>query len=121
MPVLAGVGLRALIEAICTDQKAKGRKLEKKIDAMASMGVLAKAQSDLLHSHRFLGNVAAHRIEAANPAELIAALDIAETMIKTIYILPHLGASIRTGKRPVHATPPPAGSGPASGPTPAGP
>ena len=99
MPVLAGVGLRALIEAMCNDHKAKGKDLQAKINAMASMGVLAKAQSDLLHTHRFLGNVAAHEIEAAHPRELIAAIDIAETMIKTIYVLPHLSASIKTGKK----------------------
>lgn len=99
LPVLAGIGLRALIEAMCTDHQAKGKDLRAKINAMASMGVLAKAQSDLLHTHRFLGNVAAHEIEAAHPRELIAAIDIAETMIKTIYILPHLSASIKTGKK----------------------
>lgn len=99
LPVLAGIGLRALIEALCTDHKAKGKDLRAKINAMASMGVLAKAQSDLLHTHRFLGNVAAHEIEAAHPRELIAAIDIAETMIKTIYILPHLNNSIKTGRK----------------------
>ncbi|MDD5261324.1 MAG: DUF4145 domain-containing protein [Methylacidiphilales bacterium] len=98
MPILAGVGLRALIEAMCNNHNAKGTGLQEKINAMASMGVLSKMQSDMLHTHRFLGNIAAHEIEAAHPRELIAAIDIAETMIKTLYILPHLNDSIRTGK-----------------------
>jgi len=39
MPVLAGMGIRTLVEAICNDCKAGGNGLEEKISWLASRGV----------------------------------------------------------------------------------
>lgn len=64
------------------------------------MGWLSQKQAETLHMHRFMGNVAAHEIQAPKPQELIAALDIAETLLKTIYILPDMADSIKTGRKP---------------------
>ena len=100
LPVLSAIGLRALIEAICKDQGVKAANLEKLIDGLATNGILSEAQAKILHSHRFLGNVAAHEIESARPKELIAALEIAEAMLRTIYVLPGLSAQIKTGRNP---------------------
>lgn len=97
--ILAAIGLRTLIEGVCTDQKVKGPTLENKIDALSSDGVLSSNQAKILHAHRFLGNVAAHEIEPAKSQELVVALDIAETLLKTIYILPKLADAITTGKK----------------------
>jgi hypothetical protein len=98
LALLSAIGLRTLIEAICHDQKAKGKNLERLIDSMAELGVLSKKQADILHSHRFLGNVAAHEITAPQPAELIAAIEIAETILKTLYVIPKLEKDIKTGR-----------------------
>nr|MBF0681735.1 DUF4145 domain-containing protein [Pseudomonas sp.] len=100
LPVLTAIGLRALIEAICKDQCVNAGNLEKLIDGLASNGVLSQAQAKILHSHRFLGNVAAHEIESAKPKELVAALEIAEAMLRAIYVLPGLSDQIKTGKKP---------------------
>lgn len=86
-PLLAAIGLRALIESICLDQQAKGKVLKERIDALATLGLLSKRQADILHNHRFMGNIAAHEVESAPPQELVAALEIAETLLKTIYVL----------------------------------
>jgi hypothetical protein len=99
LPILAGIGIRALIEAICKDKKIVGRSLEKLINGLATDGILAKSQADILHSHRFMGNEAAHEVTPPKPKELIAALDIAETILKTIYLLPKLSAEIQTGRK----------------------
>ena len=98
LPVLTAIGLRALIEAICKEQGVKGSNLEILIDNLATEGILSQAQAEILHSHRFLGNIAAHEIVSAKPKELIAALEIAEAILKTIYILPELSNHIKTGK-----------------------
>lgn len=100
LPVLAGIGLRALIEATCKDQGIEGNNLQKLIDGLATTGVLSKAQADILHTHRFLGNIAAHDVVSAKPKELVAALDIAENILKTIYILPGLSRQVKTGRKP---------------------
>ncbi len=97
--IIAAIGLRTLIEAICIDQNASGDNLGKKIDALATQGVLSTQQAKILHAHRFLGNVATHEITAAKPTELVAAFDIAETLLKTIYILPELEKEITTGRK----------------------
>ena len=98
LPVLSGIGLRALIESICKDQGIDGSNLEKRIDGLATKGVLSKAQADILHTHRFLGNAAAHEITSAKPRELVAALDIAENILRTLYVLPELSKQVTTGR-----------------------
>lgn len=100
LSVLAGIGLRALIESICRDQGITEVNLEKLITGLATKGVLSKAQADILHTHRFLGNVAAHEITSASPRELVAALEIAENVLRTIYVLPKLSKQVKTGKKP---------------------
>ena len=84
---LSGIGLRALIESICKDQGMQ-ENLEKRIDGLASNGVLTIRQASILHAHRFLGNAAAHEITSAHPSELDVALEIAEHVLKTIYMIP---------------------------------
>ncbi len=100
LSVLSAIGLRALIEAVCRDRGITGTSLEKLIDGLAVNGVLSAAQADILHGHRFLGNVAAHEVVSAKPKELVAALEIAETVLRTIYVLPELSKEIKTGRKP---------------------
>jgi len=99
LPVLAGVGLRTLIEAICRDQGIQGRTLDALIVGLATNGILSNAQADILHTHRFLGNAAAHEVIPAQPRELVAALEIAENVLRTIYVLPNLSEQVQTGRK----------------------
>lgn len=92
--VLSAIGLRALIESVCVEQKTTSRTLEKRIDELAASGLLSKKQADFLHAHRFMGNAAAHEMIAPKATELVAALDIAETLLKTIYILPDVASTL---------------------------
>lgn len=105
LPVLTAIGIRAIIESVCIDLYASGSNLQKKIDDLASKGHLATSQAQFLHGLRFMGNSAAHEIEAAKPAEIVAALEIAETLLKTLYLLPDLAKTIQTG-RPAAPSPP---------------
>lgn len=93
--ILSAIGLRALIESICVEQKTLGGTLEKRIDELAASGLLSKKQAEFLHAHRFMGNAAAHEMIAPKVTELVAALDIAETLLKTIYILPDVANSLK--------------------------
>ncbi len=99
LPVLAAIGLRALIEAICRERNIAGGNLENLIDGLATCGVLSTSQASILHGHRFLGNIAAHQVVSPKPRELVAALEIAETVLRTIYVLPELSKKISTGKK----------------------
>lgn len=98
LAVLSGIGLRALIEAICIDRGCKGA-LNKMIDDLAKKGVITSTQATILHNHRFLGNAAAHEIVVPHQDELEAAMEIAESTLRSIFILPLLSERITTGKR----------------------
>jgi hypothetical protein len=93
-PVLAGIGIRAIIETVCKEQSAAGRDLKAKIDDLANKGVVTKDGAMILHSLRFMGNDAAHEVKAHTEEELITALDIAEYTLKGVYILPKIAEKL---------------------------
>jgi hypothetical protein len=72
-----------------------GRNLQDRIDGLVSAGLLAKPQADLLHEQRFIGNTALHELEAPSQLDLLDAVDIVETMLRTIYILPSKAERLR--------------------------
>lgn len=86
--ILAGIGFRAIIEAICSDQNVKENNLQQSISKLYSSGILSKHDSNLLHSIRFLGNDAAHEIKEPTKGQLDTALKIIEHLLISLYILP---------------------------------
>ena len=85
--ILAGIGFRATIEAICNDQEIKGKELSVRINNLATKGLISKKDSNRLHSIRFLGNDSAHDIKVPPTASLDAALIIVEHLLNTVYII----------------------------------
>jgi len=86
--ILAGIGIRGLVEALCKEKKAAGGNLEKKIDSLVDLGILTKAGSEILHGTRLLGNVAAHEAEPVPEKQLDAAMDVVEHLLTGVFILP---------------------------------
>lgn len=84
---MAGIGLRAAIEAICNDRQVAGRSLEQRIDKLGKTGVISANDVDRLHAIRFLGNDAAHEIQASDAKGLLIALRIIENLIVSLYVL----------------------------------
>lgn len=85
--ILAGIGLRATIEAICNDRSIAGRNLEKRIDGLGRAGMISQKDAERLHAIRFLGNDAAHEIKTADTGNLLIALHIIEHLLITLYVL----------------------------------
>lgn len=85
--VLAGIGLRGTIEAVCTHLKVSGSSLEKRIDALAKAGYISSSDKRRLHAIRFLGNDAAHEVREAPVSDLRVALEIVEHLINSVFIL----------------------------------
>jgi hypothetical protein len=85
--ILAGIGLRATIEAICNDRSISGKTLDKRIDGLAKAGLISQTDAERLHAIRFLGNDAAHEIKNADSKNLLIALRIIEHLLVNIYIL----------------------------------
>jgi len=87
-PILAGVGIRALIETVCNEKTASGGNLEQKIDNLVVKGVLTQNGAETLHSMRILGNVAAHEVKPHSERTLSLAMDVVEHLLTDVYILP---------------------------------
>jgi len=88
-PVLAGVGIRAIVEGVCRDKNAQGSNLYQKIDDLISIGVLTKDGAQILHQVRSLGNDAAHDVKPHSTEQLGLALDVCEHLFLGVYVLPH--------------------------------
>ncbi len=83
--ILCAVGLRALLEGICADKGVIGRNLEKKIDGLEAH--LPSNIVESLHSFRFMGNEAAHELQAPARAELQLAIEVMEDLLNFLYEL----------------------------------
>jgi hypothetical protein len=101
--ILAAIGIRAVVEAVCKDKGCKGRNLESSIDLLVKKGHLASDQADFLHLQRFMGNAAAHEIAPPEQSELSAALDIAENLLITLYVLPALAQTMTKSQKELAA------------------
>jgi hypothetical protein len=86
--VLTGMGIRALIEAVCKDKSATGVSLQNKIDSLVSVGVLTSDGAAILHSLRNMGNDAAHEVKPHSKEELNVAFDVVENLLESVYLLP---------------------------------
>jgi hypothetical protein len=102
--ILAGGGLRAVVEALCQDKSVPGGNLQDKIDNLVSQGFLAAPQAELLHEERYLGNAALHEIVAPSKLDVRDGFDIIDTLLTTIYILPEKARRLRL-KRTRNSTP----------------
>jgi len=92
--ILAGVGLRAIVEAICKEKNALGKDLKEQIDALVTQGLITKEGAVILHEIRLLGNAAAHEAKANTEVELHIALDVVEHLLRGVYILPKQAAKL---------------------------
>jgi hypothetical protein len=87
-PVLAGIGIRALVETVCKDKKTKGKNLAEQIDDLVATGALPRDGAVILHKIRTLGNKAAHEVKPHMPEQLALALTVCEHLLQGVYILP---------------------------------
>jgi hypothetical protein len=85
--VLASIGLRACIEAVCNELSIAATSLEKRIDLLFKAGHVSNGDKKRLHAIRFLGNDAAHEIREPKLAEIRIALQIVEHLLNTVFIL----------------------------------
>ena len=86
--ILAGVGLRAILETICKDKKATGKDFYHKIDDLVTKTILTPDGSKILHKIRALGNESAHAVKAQKIEQLRLAIEVIENCLQSIYILP---------------------------------
>lgn len=84
---LAGLGLRATIEAVCNHKQIGGKNLQARISSLATNGFISRRDSDRLHAIRFMGNDAAHQIISPKKEQISVALKIVNHLLESVYIL----------------------------------
>lgn len=87
-PILTGIGVRAVIEAVCEERSASGNTLEDKIDDLVFQKVLTPEGADFLHKLRIIGSKSAHEVEPHSSIELCLALDVIDHVLMDVYLLP---------------------------------
>ncbi|SDA83193.1 protein of unknown function [Pseudomonas sp. NFPP33] len=92
--ILAGIGVRALVETICKDLNAEGKDLYNKINSLREKAIVTKEGVETLHKLRVLGNDAAHEVKKHNHQQLSLAIQIIEHMLDGTYIIPHKVAHV---------------------------
>lgn len=85
--ILAGLGLRGTIEAVCNDQNVGGGSLDKMIKNLVTKGLISKKDGERLHAIRFLGNDAAHEIKKPKHEQITVAIKIVKHLIASVYTL----------------------------------
>lgn len=93
-PILAGIGIRAILETICKDKAAPGDDLFKKIDGLKTQGVLSPNGAIVLHKLRVLGNKAAHEVTPHSDDQLLLAFDVLDNLLLNVYVLEPQAATI---------------------------
>ncbi|HEV2298489.1 MAG TPA: DUF4145 domain-containing protein [Candidatus Acidoferrales bacterium] len=103
LPILVGIGIRAIVETVCNEKRCSSRNLERKIQQLVDTGVITRVDGKILHSLRFMGNEAAHKAKTHTQNELSVAFDVAEHLLDSVYLLPkrakHLPDRARTSRR----------------------
>ncbi len=89
LSVLAGIGVRAIVETVCKEKKASGKDLNLKINDLVTQGVLTQDGANILHKLRTLGNNAAHEVKPHSNVQLGLAMDVIDHLLQGVYILPH--------------------------------
>ena len=87
-PVLAGIGIRAIVETVCKDKNTKGDDLSKRINDLVNQGLLTNDGATILHKLRTLGNEAAHEVKPHDNSQLNLAMNVIDHLLQGVYILP---------------------------------
>ncbi len=85
--LLAGIGLRMMVEAVCLHQKVTGRNLRAKIDKIFDNGLISKNELEVLHKLREIGKMTTHQIKSPSKAVLDAAREAINHLLRSIYVV----------------------------------
>lgn len=84
--VLATIGIRTLIEAVCDEKNSTARSLRDKINSLVDMKLLTPKNANNLNKLRSFGNLAAHEVKTPSEYILHNSIDIIEHLLKEVYL-----------------------------------
>jgi hypothetical protein len=86
--ITCSIGLRALLEGICVSKGITDREafaLGEKLEKLGEKGLLPTNVVKSLYSFKFIGDEAAHRLEAPTQDELRLAIEVMEDLLNFLY------------------------------------
>lgn len=86
--ILTAIGVRTMIEAVSRDQGITDRGIASKINKMIEKNIVTQAGGDLLLMVKEKGNVSAHEIKKHHHDDLSLCIDVLESVLRNLYILP---------------------------------
>lgn len=92
--ILAGVGLRAILEFVASDKTGQGNKLKQQIRSLVNAGK-CPFEVDTLDKIRFIGNDAAHRLDQPSHEEIDIGMRLVENLLDAFYVLPKQAEKIQ--------------------------
>ena len=97
--VLAGIGIRALLDSTCKERSISCHNLKERINNLVKAGLLTQGSADFLQILRDMGNEAAHEGKHHAEEELMTALEIVEHLLKQVYVIPSIAKSLPKQKQ----------------------
>lgn len=85
--LLAALGFRTTVEAICLDKSVNGGDLNTKIDNLQSAGVITKTNCERLHEARFMGNESAHEMKTPGKQQLLLVMEVINNILDNLYVI----------------------------------
>lgn len=95
LKIMCSAGLRAIVESLCNHFNTTGNSLADRINKLKDINLLSQSTCTSLHSHRFIGNYALHRLEIPEKSELNDAIEIIEHTLKELFELPIKDSNLR--------------------------
>lgn len=85
--ILAAIGFRTTVEAICKEKGITTGKLATKINKLKEKGIITKADCERLHQARFMGNESTHEMVAPERPQLLLVLEVINNILNNLYII----------------------------------
>jgi len=92
---LATMGTRALLDLAITDKVKDAGRFDQKLDALEKEGFISKRQREFLEAALDAGNAASHRGHCPTAKELDQVMDIVDSVLQQIYVLPQAAADLK--------------------------
>lgn len=85
--LLAALGFRTTVEAICLDKKVNGGDLNTKIDNLQTAGAITRTNCERLHEARFMGNESAHEMKTPDKQQLLLVMEVINNILENLYVI----------------------------------
>lgn len=85
--MLAAIGFRTTVEALCNEKGISSGKLVTKINKLKDKGIITSADCERLHQARFLGNDSTHEMISPERNQLLLVLEVINNILNNLYII----------------------------------